>query len=152
MTLQSNDNDISTHGIFTNSSNRRKKICLHFADTAASLFLVSPLAISYWRVTWAYIEYIIRNYHLNLWLCFFGAAILHTIIAMLRSYFYETYEDYKMKDASKIAVYMRKISTKCYAYVFSIICITNWLAAWALLDIYYGMETIIYFFAAITNY
>lgn len=145
MTIQSNDNDISAHGIFTKPSNRRKKIVLHFADTAASLFLVSPLAISYWRVTWAYIEYIIRHFQLNLWLCFFSAAIMHTIIAMMRDYFFETYNDFKMKEASKIAVYLRKISTKCYAYIFSIICITNWLSAWALLDIYYGMNTTSFF-------
>lgn len=133
------EHDESTHGIFTvNSSNRKTKVGLHALDVVASIFVVSPLVISYWRVTWSYIEHISIDLKLNIWLCFFCSVIMHTMIAMLRNYFYESFDDYKRKDDSNIAIYSRRIATKLYAYVFSIICIANWMSGWAILSVYNG--------------
>ena len=152
--MKSTDTEKVNEKVKTFSENGRcTKRFLNAGDTFISLFIISPLVITHWRGTWAYMDY--KNDIFLPWNSFIFGMVLHTTIALLREFLYTQYSKSK-KCANRTnwcdhRYIMRCLLTKCYAYVFSMACNMHWRGGWAVLDMYFGMNDNKNEFLSVTN-
>lgn len=114
---------------------RCTKRVLNFGDTLLSLFVISPLVITHWRGTWAFMEH--HEAYFPAWYCFVIGASIHTAFAILKEVLHtELVASPSMGLKWRIT---RHICQKLYTYIFSIGCIMHWQGGWALLLHYFGI-------------
>lgn len=104
---------------------RWKKRLLNVGDSFFSLFIVSPLVISFWRGTWEYMNLYPKIYPgIN---CMILGAIIHCCLAILREPLHTKYNSFKSLQTTSVTTSFNCfVFTKIYTYIFGIACIMQW--------------------------
>lgn len=121
----------------TKTADRRTKRLLHVGDTVLSLLVITPLVVTHWRGTWAYMDH--RAEHFPPWNCFLLGGLLHTVFALLREFLHTEFAR-SSRDGEKSwkRTVTRHVVVKLYTYAFSMGCILHWRGGWAVLSLYFG--------------
>lgn len=115
---------------------RRTKRFLNLMDTLISLFIISPLVVTYWRGTWVFMDN--HKEYFPPWHTFIFGGVLHTTLVLLRELLHAKLKTINPQKKTRTTTILKAIFTKIYLYVFSLGCILNWRGGWAVLEMYFG--------------
>ena len=121
-----NLNLYSSLNIFASANQPRwQKRLLNMGDSFLSLFIISPLVISFWRGTWEYMNLFPRLYPgMN---CMIFGAIIHCFLAILREPLHTKYNSFKSSpNTSATKSFHFFVFKRMYTYFFGIACIMQW--------------------------
>lgn len=116
---------------------KAKKHALSWADSIIAVFIIGPLVVGYWRGTWSLMNIYEQNHPNALpnWGSFFFGVVILITFTILRDAFVEYIKNKNDTIAKRI---ISQIVRKVYTYSFSIACIMQWHAAWAIGTEYFG--------------
>lgn len=102
-----------------------KKRLLNAGDSFLSLFIVSPLVISFWRGTWGYMDLFPKIYPgMN---CMIFGAIIHCCLAILREPLHTKYNSFNSIQTTSVTKFFNFfLFKKMYTYLFGVACIMQW--------------------------
>lgn len=116
---------------------KQMKRFLNFIDVTLSLFIVSPLVVSFWCGTWNYMDHELK--FITNWQKFLIGNVAHVMFAILREALHDEFAIPKMGD-TRLRKIRRFFVTRIYTYAFGIACIAQWNGGWGVMDEYFGSD------------
>lgn len=113
----------------TKKSTSLHDLLLQTLDALLSCLIVAPCVIAYWRGTWELIGVIIfpKNIPLSALCSFLIGGLGHMIFTLTQHYFIDNLHP----DKHRLTFY---VLSRCYTYVFGIVCVNMWRGSWVLCD------------------
>ncbi|EFN66866.1 hypothetical protein EAG_04770 [Camponotus floridanus] len=117
----------------TKKIEKRRKRTFSLLDTLISLNIIGPLAVSFWRGGWTWMD--LHAQLFSGWLCFIFGAMLHATFAIFKYRFHDIYMNKwaKLNWQKRLPYYVLRI---LYTYIFGVACITHWRGGWIIIDNY----------------
>lgn len=127
----------SLHAFVPANMPRWKKRLWNASDSFLSLFVIAPLAVSFWRGSWEGMDKYPDMF--PVWNCFILGAVLHCAFAILREPLNAKFNKIKkLSGKSRIKSLNLCIVKKLYTYMFGIACISHWRGGWGVMEHYFG--------------
>lgn len=117
-----------------NEKEKRKKRFLNFIDSCISLFVVSPLVVSFWRGLWSNIEYYDLHYKIfpqYAWLI--SSYIMCTGYYYTRGYcnnFFNKKQTDENDGSAKVYSFKKAVIYRFYHYILAFSSIMIWRCIW----------------------
>ncbi|XP_013107366.1 uncharacterized protein LOC106087031 [Stomoxys calcitrans] len=120
----------------TSNATRAKKkprnshdLLLEILDVLLSCLVVAPCVIAYWRGTWELIGVLLfpQNVPLSALCSFLIGGIGHLVFTLTQRFFIDNIHP----DKHRLTYY---VLSRCYTFVFGIVCVNMWRGAWVLCD------------------
>ncbi|XP_075153757.1 transmembrane protein fuseless [Haematobia irritans] len=104
-------------------------LLLEILDVLLSCFIVAPCVIAYWRGTWELLGVLLfpQNVPLSALCSFLIGGIGHLVFTLTQRYFIDNIHP----DKHRLTYY---VVSRCYTFVFGIVCVNMWRGAWVLCD------------------
>uniref|UniRef100_A0A1A9WUD2 Fuseless n=1 Tax=Glossina brevipalpis TaxID=37001 RepID=A0A1A9WUD2_9MUSC len=104
-------------------------LLLEISDVLLSCILIAPCVIAYWRGTWELVGVILfpKNAPLSALCSFLIGGIGHLSFTL----FQRLLTDNIHPDKHRLTYY---VISRCYTYVFGVVCVNMWRGAWVLCD------------------
>lgn len=103
---------------------------LTILDIFVSCFVLSPLVITYWLVTWEYMQRKIDWF--PLWWTLIVSWAIQVAATCVRHYLYSV--------NAKFTGWTHKFFSRVYIYLLSIVGIASWRSQWVICDIYFDTD------------
>lgn len=102
-------------------------------DAALSLAVITPVVVSYWRITWLLMDlYVVPDRQAlsvaaSMFIGFFGLFVFTLVQHRLKSY---------LKPRKHTAMYY--VASRCYTAAFAYSCVNSWRGIWVAMDMITG--------------